>query len=495
MSAPAPGRRAAAIAALVWIVAVHASLWWIEHRPEPRRLWGDERTYLRWAGELAAGGGWRPDPPLWPPLYPHLLAPLVGPRDAGDALGAGGPARLGGGARAAVAAVQTALLAAAALALRGIGRALGAPTPAPELAAAAMLGFPPLVAYVHYLWPEILHLALLLFAVWVLVGRRRGAGWLIALGLALGLAAVAKSLLGPVLPLLLLPLVFERDGFERSGPDGAAPGSRRRDLIRGAGRAALAAAACAAVLAPAAIADHARLGEPAARGTALFNLWVGLDDRSHSDADPAVEESLRRYRAAAPDAAGRREFLEREIAATVRERGWPALLLGQLGRQYSRLFDRDGFLTAQLPGGAIHERGVGYRRPPPALAAALRGSSWGLWAAVLALAPLGLALGSPLASPRPRWRWRWLPVAFVAYNLGIFLVLHVKTRYRVQLEPFLLLWAAVAAVWLARRWRARRSERGEDGAGEAAPDPGPGPAALAAAAAGSALLLWLAFGG
>ena len=46
-----------------------------------------------------------------------------------------------------------------------------------------------------------------------------------------------------------------------------------------------------------------------------------------------------------------------------------------------------------------------------------------------------------------RWRERGralaLPAAFLAFNLGLFLFLHVKTRYRVAFWPALLVFAAL----------------------------------------------------
>jgi hypothetical protein len=65
---------------------------------------------------------------------------------------------------------------------------------------------------------------------------------------------------------------------------------------------------------------------------------------------------------------------------------------------------------------------------------------------VLALAPIGLAL----------WRFRdrrWLRVllVFVLYNLAIFLWLHVKSRYRVQLLPVAFLGVGCAVAWLQAR--------------------------------------------
>lgn len=460
-------RRGAWLAALGWVVALHAGLTWIEHRPEPRRLWGDENRYLDGARSYLAGEAWSPDPPLWPTAYARFVAPLLARAE---------PQR-GGGARWPVEAVQLGLLALSALLLRGIGRALLGEGAAPDLAALGLLAYPPLAAYAHYLWPEIVHLALLLLATWILVagrrgvGRRgvarRGVGWLLLLGAALGLAAAVKSLLLPLVPLVLAVLALE--------------GGWRRGWLR----AALVAVVVVAVLAPGTVRSLRQHGEPSGRSTALFNLWVGLNDTSPTNlVDPVVERELVAYRDSASDSRGRNRWLRRRIGERVREIGPLPLLTAQLGRQYRRLLDKESFLTDQLPGGAAAARKVGYRDPPDWLAAGLRGSSYGLWGAILLLAPLGFAVYRPRG-----WRsWRWLPLVFVAYNLGLFLLLHVKTRYRVPLLPFLLLAAAAGAVHLAERWRGR-APRGTGRGDEAAST-----LALVAAGAVSGLLLFLAFG-
>ena len=40
-------------------------------------------------------------------------------------------------------------------------------------------------------------------------------------------------------------------------------------------------------------------------------------------------------------------------------------------------------------------------------------------------------------------RWVWIPLAFLAYNLALFLLLHVKTRYRIPIMPLLIVYAAM----------------------------------------------------
>src|SRR5688572_29029617 len=147
---------AAAWLATVFAIGVHALLFWIEQWPEPRQLLGDELTYLHAAVRVRAG-----EPaglePLWPPLYPYFLALFLGP----------------GGDRRGVEVVQVLLLTGAACLVGDIWRRLG---PAPGLApvlAAAVLGLPALAAFAHYFSPEILHLFLVVAALWILAARRR----------------------------------------------------------------------------------------------------------------------------------------------------------------------------------------------------------------------------------------------------------------------------------------------------------------------------------
>jgi hypothetical protein len=442
------------------VVALHLGLFWLDHRPSPRRMWGDEVTYLEEARSLAAGRPRSPDQLLWPPGYPWFLAAVLG---------------ASGGSLVAVRLIQTALLAAAALLLRAIaGRLLASPFAA-DLAALFTLGYPPLAAFAHYLWPEVLHLALVLAAVWIVLARRASAGWLALAGLLLGLALSTKTLLGPFLPLLLLPVARE-GGWRRGLP-----------------RAALAATVSLATVLPAMVVNHRQAGVFTLADNVRFNLWLGLEDTSRREfaGDNVPWREYEAWRASAPDLAGRDRVLDGKIRRRLAERGLPAVLAGQLGRQYFRLFDKDSVLTSLLPGGDLAARPArpGYRDAPPWAAALLRWGSWTAYAALLAAA----ACGAALLPPRRAGGWTRLALAFVAYNLLLFLGLHVKTRYRVQLLPVAFLYAAGAVAWLRARW--------EGSGAVAASRPAiavagrPVTAAIAVAAGAAALLLFLAFGG
>jgi hypothetical protein len=433
------GSRAALAVVLLGLV-LQAVLFTIDTWPAPRALWGDEIMYADLARRLAAREDARIDF-LWPPAYPRFLAGLL---------------VLGGGSFALARCFQVALLALSTLLLRDLGLRLTGSRLAAGVAAALLVLDPQVAGFAHFLWPEILHLFLFLAALWILVARGDRPRWLALLGVVLGLAVLTKSLLGPFLPILLLPVIV-----------GAG--------LRGPARAALVAAALAVTVTPTVIAN-ARRGGPPIADSSRFNIWVGLLDSSRKDFVAEVGgHEYQRYLRSGDTYAERTDVLREKIGGLVRERGWARLLRAQLGRQYFRLLDKDSFVTDQLPGGAIARLGYGYRDTPRAISVALRGWSYVLYAAVLIAAALGLAVDPPRGRA-----WRWVLLVFLAYNAAAFLLLHVKSRYRLAFLPVLDLQAGAFAAW----WAAPKGSR-----------PSPPPAAWAAAAAAAALALFLAFGG
>jgi hypothetical protein len=393
-------------------VVVHGTLWWLYYRPVQKVLWGDEATYWRSATALLAGDPrWRPDP-LWPPLYPRLLAGIVA---------FGGPRVVW------VQVVQTTLLIAGAVVLCDLVRRMSGSRIAGAVAGGLMVLYPPLVAFAQYLWPEVPHLFLFLAVLWLLAARSERALWCGVAGVAAGLALLTKSLLGPFLPLLVVAAFARR-------PVGAS-----------LARAAVFVVAAALTITPTVVEQHRRTGRLMIADSSAFNLWVGLNDRARRNFDVDVVSGIwEEYAASAPTFGERDRILRDKIRRRLADRSWPALLRGQLDRQYFRLLDKDSYLTDQLPGGAAVERyGAGYVRASPTAAAVVRIASYASYALLLAIAPAGLLL----------WRFRdrrWLAVllAFVIYNLAIFLWLHVKSRYRIQLLPVAFLGAGGAVAWL-----------------------------------------------
>ncbi len=434
LSGRAVARVAMAFAGLA--AALQAILFALEKGGAGRHLWGDEVLYLTAARRVLGGGASDLDP-LWPPLYPHLLAAL-------------------GVSHLAVEIAQTFLLVGTALLLADLARrSYGGEGPAAGLAGVLAGGLllldPQVAAFSHYLWPEIVHLFLFVAALWgmVRIGQRIGNGedrtaspsvrppWLglALLGAAFGLALQAKSLLLPFVPILFIPLfvaIFRRFGARR-----------------GALCALVAALALAATLTPTLLANvREGIGFRLA-DSSKFNLWVGLNDTSRRNlVGEIVGRKYDLYRKSAPTFPGRNAILDEKIRRLVAREGIPKLALRQIERQPFRLFDRESFFTDQLPGGAIVAQDHGYRDVPPGLAAFLRTAGISIYAAILLAAVVGIARGRS-AWARSAEGLRPALLAFVAYNLLLFLALHAKTRYRLQMMPALDLFAAfgVAGLW------------------------------------------------
>lgn len=444
----APGPSGAAFArgsAAIFILALLAGMVWLYWTPSAKLLWGDEATYLAAATRLLATGSAGLDL-LWPPLYPCFLAGLLA---------------IGGESLVAVQIVQIGLLIVSALLLRGLTTSLTGSRPAGLTAAFLLLADPTMAAFATYLWPEVLHVFLFLTVIWLLVHRSERPLWLGVAGFTLGLALLTKSLLGPFWPVLLVPLLVVRP--------------RRRAL----GAAALVVAGAIAVVAPVVVANGLERGAWIVSDSSRFNLWVGLnDDSRRSFVRDIGGRELGTYLASAPDFRTRNRILGTKTADLVARRGILTVLGEQFSRQYFRLFDKDTFLTDQLPGGLIHALGSGYRRTAPEVARAVSLYAYLHYGALL----LGAALGLFVFTPRHEKAWLGVILAFLAFNLLAFLLLHVKSRYRLQFVPFLDL---LAGAGLASAW----SRLGGNATTPVAAR------RLAGAIAAAILLLFLAFGG
>jgi len=428
-------------AAALWIAMVHTALWWLDSHPYRRVLWGDETTYFTSAMRLLAGDpGWWPES-LWPSLYPQLLSGLMW---------------FGGGSLTAVVLAQSLLLVATAVLLFDLTWRLTHSRAAGVAAAVLILGYPPLVAFCHYLWPEILHLFLFVALLWLMAVRWRDLVWCAVAGVVLGLALLSKSLLLPFVPVLLLA---------------AARGSRPRESVL---RAAVVLGMAVVTVTPSVVSNVRRTGTPMNGNSAVFNIWVGLNDagRENFRNDVAWVE-YQRWEASSDTTAGRERVLRSRIRIFVSERGWIAILREQLSRQYFRFFDIGCYLTDQLSGGAAQVlSGAGYIGIGSRFDRAVELVTVTTILFLLVTAPMGLVLVGCGKS-----RWVRVLILFLAYNLALFFWLHVKTRYRIQVLPVAFVGVGCLVAWV-----------------EAGCRPRPSAVRIGSSIVVIALLIWLALG-
>jgi hypothetical protein len=380
-------------------------LWWLDRVPGPRPIWGDEIMYWEVASHWAAGTPAVLEP-LWPPLYPRLLALAI----------------QAGASRVWIQAAQVLLLVAALGLLADLLRRLvGGPVTVATVLLVALDS--QVVAFAFYFWPEVLHLFLATATVWLAVTRAPAVAWPVLLGVTVGLTLLTKNLLGPLVPVAAAAWLLVA-GRAAIGPL----------LVAGV--------AMTATLSPVAVAQYRQHGIVMPGDSALFNVWVGLHDLSPRNlTHEIVGDELAGFLASAPRQADRNRLLWARLRAFVADRGAAAILGAQIARQYRRLLDTNSFFTDQLPGSDIAGPDFGYRAPTPAQAWAARAVSWTVFVAILMLAPTGLLV---------LWRQHRAVAAtvaiYLAYSFALYLVVHVKTRYRVAMMPALSLCAGAALV-------------------------------------------------
>ena len=410
-----------------WILAVltvQVAVACLEGMESGRRALGDETLYQRAAIELLATGTTDLSP-LWPPLYLFFLAALRW---------------LGQGSWWLVPWVQGGLLWLSAWLLWRLARRLLGEVPEADLAPWLLLLYPPMVAFGHYFWPEVLHMALMLGLAVLLLEGRRGAVGMVVYGSILGATVACKALLTPWLPLLWMAVGWRRRDHGDEAPGPTVEGWRGRMTWRPMAWAGL---GLAAVTLPLMAWNAQRVGVFVLSDSVAFNLWVGLEDTSdRSFVDPVAGREYRAFLASGEDFRGRQAVLWQKIRDKVAEEGIVSLMGGQLRRQARRLWHRDTYFSDQLPGGALADRGRGYTAAAPWMAALGRSLSYGLYSLILVLAILGWTVSVP--SRRP---WLWVVAGFLAYNLVLFLALHVKSRYRIQMMPWLILYATCGWTW------------------------------------------------
>ncbi len=398
-------RRRLLSVAVIMAVAMNLALLALYYAGSPKQLVGDEVYYFARASEIAAGQVPR-NQFLWPALY-------------GDAMGRF--FEIFGVERLPVQLAQIVMWLSSALLYADIAKRILRSWCAAYATLLLMLFSPEPMSFSHFLWPETPHLFLFALALWLLI--RAGEHWigLAAAGVALGVAILLKLLLLTFLPVIAGFLLWRGSG-----------GWRRR-----LARITLLLAALAVTVFPTMQHNREVHGQWMIADSSAFNLWVGLTDVELADyRRDTAGRAHREFQASGPTFEARSEVFVARTRELVRTKGWSAILADQLGKQYFRLFHYQSFFTTQLPGGPRSA----YHFEAPAIAGFIRAYAYTFHALLLGTGVVGLFA----LRVRPVG-WMHVMVAFVGYNLALFLLMHVKTRYTVQFMPMLMLTASITA--------------------------------------------------
>lgn len=403
MSRAPTERRFWSLAAVALLL--NLGLLYFYYTPAPKRLIGDEGYYYRHA-LLIAQGQRVPYNLLWPPLYSELLGLLFS---------VFGPHRI------VVQLVQIGLWLMSAWFFKEIVARVCSDAFVISCSAFFFLFSLELIAFSHYLWPETLHQFFWLLALWLLICRPHHCLTPVLAGAALGLALLTKSLLTLFIPVVALFVLPRRDEQIR--------------LKRRVVAAALMIGAILLVTVPVMVNNFIIRGEFVIANSSVFNLWVGLNDVEKVDyRNDIAGRERKKYMEAGSTLQARNLLYTAKIRGKIHQEGWSAVFVGQLRKQYFRLFDYQTFFTSQLAGGGRQA----YASQSQRLITILTLYSVLTYGVVLIAGAAGVCfLRSGL------WEWPQCFRLFIVYNLLLFLFLHVKTRYVIQFLPILMFFASL----------------------------------------------------
>lgn len=431
-SAVGAGPRLPALAVILLAGAAVRVLFWVALRDQPLCIW-DEQEYDAIARTLAASGEYAftpggPPTSLRPPLYPVLVATVYSVAGVGNL--------------AAVRLLQTVLGLITTALVYSLARSVASPKAA--AAAAAMFCFyPSFLGYGNLLLTEVLFTLLLTATCVAAVRALQGgsAGWALAAGLALGLAALTRSVVWLAPPFLAGYLLLTlRAGWGRGLVSAAA-------LVAG----------FTAVVAPWAL-----------RNTRLHQTFIAIDTM------------------------GGRNLLMGNYRHTPFFRSWDAISLeGSLSweREVFDVFPAEERVTQGQVDKLALRQGLQFIRSNPGLTLCRDAVKfldfWGLErelvagakrgffgplsnAAVVGLAVcicggyvavLFLAIFGATVKPLADRRVQWLLLAVVAFICALHTLTFGHSRYHLPLVPILAVFAGVAAADAGSIWRQRAKLR------------------------------------
>ncbi len=395
-----PNRKVLMIMALALVI--NATLLYLYYQPTAKKLVGDEGYYLK----LAIGLARREQVThnlLWPPLYADwigLIFTLLGIK------------------RPYIQALQIVLWLISGLLLYKIVQQLLRPIAYYGLS--LYLLSPELMAFSHYFWPETLHLFFWFAGLWLLICQPKRALAFAGAGVAFGLAMLTKLLLLPFLPLLFVYAWVNQPG--------------RVQVHTRSIKVLVMVSALLIIILPVMASNWQKQGVFTIADSSIFNLWVGLNDRALVDYREEIGSQLDTFQQTGADLQHRNAIYQTKIIHKIKEQGVLYTFIQQLSKQYFRLFDYQTFFTTQLADGAR----AAYQFTAPGWLAILKTYSLLTYSFILITGSMGMGFVRIKSTG-----WVHAFLLFIMYNLILFLCLHVKTRYTIQLLPVFIFFSGV----------------------------------------------------
>lgn len=382
-------------------VLIQFLLFYFYYSPETKILAGDEERYLSTAKSILNGGDWHPHF-LWPPLQPITIAFFL---------------KLFGDSLIALQVFQYLLIILSAFIVRDITYKESQDHTAAQIAFAILLLLPSWLAYSQYLWPEVIHITLFLSIVWINLYCSPSLFWMILSGIIIGIALLYKNLLLAFIPFLFWPQLVN-----------IFYGNKRLKQIFSI---LIQLFVMLIVLSPVMIKSKSNHDSWLISNSSAFNIYAGIKDEARQNfVNVKVAEIYGEYMRSGDGFEQREDFIKEKIQLEVEEKGYFKIFATQVKKQYFRLFDFNSFLSYQFKGntaeGQINKYAHNLDDGLPKLLIAFDKFLY-LLILTAALANIILYLKNSVASQQM--------LIFLFYNLGLFLLLHVKTRFILPMIP------------------------------------------------------------
>ena len=394
---------------IIW--GAFAVIWFglilIYYFPEHKLLFGDEGRYYKNGLQFANHFTIQNNSPLWPMGYSYFVGFCLW---TGQVLGLTHPVLI-------VQIVQLIFLLLAGILFWDLTKILSS-LKIRVLAFGLFILNPTLIAYSQYLWPEIIHLTLYLGVFWIILHKKKSTFWYSLLGLLLASASLTKLVYLPI-SVLIISTILILDVYHR----------------RSKALALVPLLVFFLAITPTLYKNYHVHGTAMIADSSMFNLWIGLGDPNKSEYvdKPYINLEFPIYHNSGTTHREREIILKSKIKNFVKEKGIFQIFVDQISKQYFRLFDHRTFLIKQLPNQFVPT----YRFENAKVEKMVLWSNGVIWC--ILLVGLGIGILDRLDLRRSVFL---LLLGILIYNLGLFLFLHVKTRFVIQFLPILCLVSA-----------------------------------------------------